>query len=304
MTVESPQVSVLMPAYNAAGTIGRAITSIVSQTFDDFELVVMDDGSIDGTARAAQIAAGTDRRVRIQRRAANLGLVATLQEGLELCRGPLIARLDADDAALPQRLARQVAVFEDQAVGLCATAYRRVDTAGNTLRDGHPPTTHAALAAALAGGNRLCHSSVMFRALLVRQVGGYTPSWFPVEDYDLWLRLLDVGVYRGIDEVLVLYTDNPEGVSQSRPTQQLAMAGRRRDDYLRSIDQRLSDPVGSPREAQRLRRQLARVLRQRSIAVDGLDHACYQLAMGSSAPAWRRRLRALTALSLLARGRR
>ncbi len=146
-------------------------------------------------------------------------------------RAPLIARLDADDTAHRERLERQVRSFQDPAVVLCATAYRRVRRDGALIRESHPPAAHAAMAAALLDGNRICHSSVMFRLDAARSVGGYRAEWYPVEDYDLWLRLMEVGRYTGIDEPLVDYLENEAGVSSTNTGLQGARLDERRAQY-------------------------------------------------------------------------
>ena len=122
-----PRVSVLLPVFNDGERIGRAVDSILGQTFTDFELVVIDDGSTDQTD-AELSARAADARLRVIRHEENVGLVASLNHGLSLCRGELIARLDADDWAFPTRLARQVAEFDARPeLVLCGSPYERLD---------------------------------------------------------------------------------------------------------------------------------------------------------------------------------
>ncbi len=218
-----PTVSVLMPVYNGGRQLEPAVRSVLDQTFGDFELIVVDDGSDDGSGEVIARLAATDVRVHVLTHRRNAGLVASLNDGLELSRGELVARLDADDLALPTRLERQVALFQhDEGLVLSATAYRRVDFNGTLGRVGQPPATHAEFVGLMLIGNRLCHSTVMFRRGAVMSLGGYRPDWFPVEDYDLWLRLAKTGRYQAVSSVEVVYLDNPHGISSTRQAEQAA----------------------------------------------------------------------------------
>lgn len=105
-----PKISVIMPAYNAERYIREAIDSILRQTWSDFELIIIDDGSTDSTA--AIIAEYTDNRIRFCPNAQNMGVAATLNRGLELACGAYIARMDADDISLPERFAKQAAYLD------------------------------------------------------------------------------------------------------------------------------------------------------------------------------------------------
>ena len=105
-----PKISVIMPAYNAERYIREAIDSILRQTWSDFELIIIDDGSTDSTA--AIIAGYTDNRIRFCPNAQNMGVAATLNRGLELACGAYVARMDADDISLPERFAKQAAYLD------------------------------------------------------------------------------------------------------------------------------------------------------------------------------------------------
>lgn len=269
-----PTVTVLMPAYNAETTIDRAITSVLSQTFRDFELLVIDDGSTDDTAGRLS-AWESDERVRVVRRAQNGGLVAALNLGVELAQGTYIARLDADDTAQPARLAVQVAAMRSnpRAV-LCAGGYRRIRPDDTCVGVRVPPTRHADLAVSMLAGNRLSHSTAMFTSEAVRRAGGYDPAWFPVEDYDLWLRLIAEGEYCGVPEVLGDYLENPGGISAVRQEAQRDRHRERVDMYRLSVDPRWRDG-GSPRAKARrvalLAQRLLKGIDARGIDASGTD---------------------------------
>jgi glycosyltransferase involved in cell wall biosynthesis len=240
MPVSGPAVSVVMPAFNAASTLQRAIDSVLAQTYSNFELVVVDDGSTDETPTI--LARQVDERIRVIRMRDNVGIVGALNRGLEEARGALIARLDADDEALPERLALQVEAFATHPnLVLCGCAADRVDPQGTRLGRSVPPASHARLAAAMVTGNRLVHSTVMFRRDAARACGGYRPDQLLAEDYGLWLRLMRAGEALGLTAVGARHTDNPAGLSRQHEARQravtlsIAPAGRVPDPGARRV---------------------------------------------------------------------
>ncbi len=210
-----PSVSVLLPFHQAAATLAAAVDSILAQTWTDLELLLLDDGSSDGGANLTADVARADPRVRLHRWP-HRGLVATLNEGLTLARGSLIARMDADDVSHPERLARQVAALEaGPDLGLVACRVRHGGDATtsrgfqsfvdwqNGLTDPEAILLHRFVEAPVA------HPSVMFRRELPERVGGYRDGPFP-EDYELWLRWLEAGVRMAkLPEVLLTWNDRP-----------------------------------------------------------------------------------------------
>lgn len=281
--MRGPAVSVLLPVFNGAAFVAGAIESVLAQSYANFEIVVVDDGSTDETVSIVETYQ-RDRRVRLIRVARNAGLVSALNLGLRSCRADLVARLDADDRASRSRLEHQVPRFEDPAVVLSACGYRRVNEEGQLLREVAGPLTHGALAMAMLGGNRLCHSSVMFRRSVVMEMGGYEATWFPVEDYDLWLRLLAHGKYAGVGSVEVDYLENTSGISARRAEHQLAVHRRRRAEYVASCFDRvaLTGAVTLDVELiEKCRRALSIELAGRGLPLEGLDQAAYRLAFES-----------------------
>lgn len=216
-------VSVVLPARDAATTLRRAIASVQRQTYSDWELVVIDDGSRDATGEVAQAAAEADSRVRVLRQE-RLGIVAALNAGLAAARGEWIARLDADDEMQPERLAAQVEFLEtNPAVGVVSSLVGfggdRVVSAGyamhvdwlNSLRTPDELALNRFIEAPVA------HPSVMFRRELVAQHGGYRDGDFP-EDYELWLRWTDAGVRLGkVPCELLIWHDRPGRLSRTDP---------------------------------------------------------------------------------------
>ena len=279
----TPLVSVVLPVFNGEELVAAAVESALSQSGVEFEVVVVDDGSSDGTAEV--LATFADHpRFRLIQLPHNKGLVHALNAGIEAAQGELIARLDADDVALPGRLAAQAEVFAlDPAVVLTACAYERVLPSGKELRRPIPPLTHGALAMGAWSGNQLCHSAVMFRRRAALELGGYRPEWFLVEDYDLWLRFLDAGVYRGTTFVGTRCLVNPDGVSKQNETRQQTMADQRSDLFVASL-------LGFERPAQSSKRQTIRLLDDarnalhrrltgEGIATEGIDAMAYRWAL-------------------------
>ena len=221
-TSMTPTVSVLMPVYNAARYLAEAVDSILGQTFADFEFLIVDDGSTDRSLTILQRYAARDRRIRLTSRP-NTGYTVALNELLRLARGELVARMDADDVALPERLLRQVDYLRAHPDVVCVgTAVQLVDEGGRYLRDGHPGMDHAEIQErALAGDCPLTHPSVMMRRAAVEAVGGYHAEFQPAEDLDLWLRLGEVGRLTNLPEVLMKYRQHPRSFSERHQRRQL-----------------------------------------------------------------------------------
>lgn len=199
-----PRVTVLLPVYNGERHLGEAIESILGQTFTDFELLVVDDGSTD---RSTEILATVgDARVRVVRNARNLGLTKSLNLGLALARGSLIARQDADDVSEPERLARQVDYLDAHPdVALVGSWYRKIGEDGAVLGDRSLPVEPAQLAWALLFYCPIVHSAAVFRREAIAAMGGYDERFAYAQDYDLWSRLARRHRLANQPELLVRY---------------------------------------------------------------------------------------------------
>lgn len=185
--MSAPAVTVLMPVFNAAKHLRQSLESVLRQRFCDFELLVIDDGSSDSSAEI--LAAYGDPRIRVLRNEKNLGLVATLNRGLEEARGDWIARQDADDISAPGRLAAQMAfVRGNPAVPLVGSDALLIDATGRS-RGRWRTGGHADLVAwDLCFRAPFAHSSALFRRSIVRRIGGYR-DLRACEDLDLWGRI-------------------------------------------------------------------------------------------------------------------
>jgi glycosyltransferase involved in cell wall biosynthesis len=222
--VTTPAVSVLMGVWNGAPRVREAIESVLGQTLGDLELVVVDDGSTDATASI--LGSFGDPRVRVTRQRRG-GLTSALRSALGLARAPLVARLDADDVALPERLERQRDFLERHPeVGLLGTAAREVDGIGREVGVVRPPTEDAALRGTLIRHNPFVHSSVMMRRSVLEQAGGYDPSFPVAQDYDLWMRMSRVTRMANLPEPLVVRRLLPGRISATRDAERLRAEAR------------------------------------------------------------------------------
>jgi len=191
-----------MGVWNGAPQVGEAVQSVLSQTAADLELIVIDDGSSDATP--AILRSFRDPRLRIIRRARG-GLTSALNAGLALARAPLVARLDADDIALPQRLERQLEYLKGHPdVGLLGTAARETDAAGREVAVLRPPTDDALIRRALIRRNPFVHSSIVMRRAAVDLAGGYDEAFLVAQDYDLWMRMSRVTRMANLSNLLVI----------------------------------------------------------------------------------------------------
>lgn len=187
-----PTVSILLPVYNAVQDLPRAMSSLLTQTFTDFEIIAIDDGSSDGSGEMLEQYARSDGRIRVfhQENAGALGKV--LNRAAELAKGKFLARQDADDASAPTRLEEQVHYLQEHPqTGLCGTWTWFVDTELGPLFSLELPDKQALLRKYMdKGKNPFVHGSVMLHAEIFQKVGGYRGSY--AEDFDLWLRMSEI----------------------------------------------------------------------------------------------------------------
>ena len=215
--MDKPEVSVIMAVRDGQQWLRQAIDSVLAQTFSDFELVAIDDGSKDETPQILARYRTADRRVIVLTQGRE-GLVAALNRGLEQARGGLIARQDADDIAMPGRLRSQVQYLRMHPGTVLLGSWAQViDDQGRPKRKQlQPPTDPALLSRTLARTNPFIHSSAIFRADIVRVLGGYRPAFEAAEDYDLWLRLSEKGDIAIAPEVLIQYRQHDGNISKSK----------------------------------------------------------------------------------------
>jgi glycosyltransferase involved in cell wall biosynthesis len=217
---KAPRISVVLPVRDGAAHLGEALDSVLAQTFEDFEVVVVDDGSRDGSAAIAAAAGGADPRVRLVSQEP-LGLVPALERGRTLARGDLVARMDADDVALPRRLELQVAAL-DADPGLAACGGQVELFPRNAVRDGmrrYERWLNGLVGPADAARDvfvecPLPHPTLLARREALAAVGGYREIGWP-EDYDLVLRLWAHGfAFRNVEHVVLRWREHPARLSR------------------------------------------------------------------------------------------
>lgn len=202
----APDTTVLLPVYNGEDFIAEAVESVINQTYSNFELLIIDDGSKDGTFEILQRLAANDSRIRIHQRE-NRGLIATLNEGIALCSSEFVARMDADDFALPQRLAVQHSYMaEHQHVAVCSSGLEEYESGCVRTWQGEGE----AVRARLLFGCCLFHPTIMARRSALQAVGGYDAAMPCAEDYGLWMRLTEAGYSLAVlPQVLLRYRVHP-----------------------------------------------------------------------------------------------
>lgn len=206
--IKVPTVSVIMPVYNGEKFLREAIQSILEQTFKDFELLICDDGSIDKSRALAEQFTRTDVRVRLLG-GQHVGLEETLNRGLREAQGEFIARMDADDIALPDRLAKQVEFLQTHPeVVVVGGQVVVIDEAGNPRHVWDMPQDHRKIDENHILGRNIAiiHPTVMMRRDAVLKAGGYrVVAKNCVEDIDLWLRLAEAGRLANLPDVVLRY---------------------------------------------------------------------------------------------------
>jgi len=214
--MSTPRVSVLMTTYNGATTMGASIDSILAQSFRDFELLIVDDGSTDDTP--AIIERIHDPRLRLLRTGSRGGIVAARNHGFAAAQGHTIAPLDHDDLSDTERLARQVAFLDANPDVVLVATEIRILREGMTAAPHHPRVGDPlALRWLLLIDNPITWSSVMFRADAVRRIGSFLrPEFELADDFDFYHRLLGVGAIARLNEVLTTYRYHTANASLAR----------------------------------------------------------------------------------------
>lgn len=198
-------ISVILPAYNAELYLKEAVDSVLAQTFTDFELILLNDGSTDKTEEI--ILSYNDNRIVYVRNEKNLGLIGTLNKGMALAKGKYIARMDADDICFPERFAKQFDFLEkNKEYVICGTsAYRFYDhiSDGRTF---NVPLSDESIRTRLFFNSGFIHPSVMFRSDIVREYNlGFSDDYKYAEDYFFWMDLLKYGKGFNLKEKLLHY---------------------------------------------------------------------------------------------------
>lgn len=227
-----PAVSVLMPVFNAGAYLSEAITSVLDQTYRDFELIIINDGSTDTTLNILS-AFSTDKRIRVINNDINLGLVATLNKGLSECKGIFIARMDADDICDLRRIERQVRFLnENLEISIVGGAIRFFHNIVQPYTF-HFPTTHDAIHASILFFCPLAHPAIMFRRTLIDNgLIRFDNNYRHAEDYHLWSRLLPQIKTANLPELVLHYRLHNSQVSSNQSNKQYNVSLQVRKEIL------------------------------------------------------------------------
>lgn len=210
-----------MSVHNGGRYLKEAVESVLGQTYRDFEFLIVDDGSTDGSGEYLDSLSDRDPRVRILRQE-NRGLVASLNRLVEESRGGLLARMDADDVCLPDRFQAQVERLErEPALGVLGGQIELISEDGKIQGGWHYPLTARESEEMLTSGCPVAHPAVMMRRELVVALGGYRDFFTHCEDYDLWLRLSERAQISNLGQVVLQYRTHDQSVSSLHKPQQL-----------------------------------------------------------------------------------
>lgn len=204
--MSEPAISVVMACYNASASVEKAITSILSQTFIDFEFIIVDDGSKDDTL--SKISSFQDDRIVILQHHQNLGLSAALNNGIAAAKSMLIARMDADDEALPERLQLQWEYMNNHTYVdiLGSSVLNRSSISTEPKTSTIMPLTHQDIVNRVFKKSMVLHPTIMVRKHVYDELGMYDPTLRWAEDADLWYRIYDKVTWANIEKPLLIYT--------------------------------------------------------------------------------------------------
>lgn len=226
------KISVIMPVYNAENYLKEAIDSILEQTFADFELIIINDGSTDNSDGI--VSGYTDPRIVYLKNEGNKGLVYTLNRGLSLARGEYIARMDSDDIAMPGRFGKQVEYLDNNAtVGICAMGIEQIGELGGVR---YFSERSEEIAVDLLFQCALCHPTVMIRkSMLIEYQLAYDPDYEKAEDYRLWCQAITKLKIVTLREVGLKYRIHKNQVTQKFSSVQMNASNRVREQYLKDL---------------------------------------------------------------------
>ncbi|MDD3012238.1 MAG: glycosyltransferase family 2 protein [Candidatus Gastranaerophilales bacterium] len=207
----NPEITVLMPVYNSEKYLKESIESILNQTFKDFEFLILNDGSTDQSVNI--IESYSDSRIRLIHNEQNLGLISTLNRGIDLSQGKYIARMDSDDISFPERLEKQFKLMEEKKdIGICGTLFQ-VFGKHNYIPN-HPENTEL-IKAYLIFGCYIGHPTIMIRKSILEQHDlKYDDNFKHAEDYELWTRVIKYSKFTNIQEILLHYRSHDSQICQ------------------------------------------------------------------------------------------
>jgi glycosyltransferase involved in cell wall biosynthesis len=224
----TPAVTVLLPVYNGERHLAESLDSVLTQTFTDFEFLIVDDGSTDGSPAMLAAYAARDPRIRVHRQPANAGITATLNAGCRLARAPLIAITNQDDVCLPSRLERQVAYLAQHPnVGLLGAWADLIDEDGRFQRVKQYPAEPAMATWSMVFLSSILHPVATVRRDVLERIGFYPVGYGGgSEDYALGIKISQISQVCSLPEVLVRYRFHAGNFSKKRWDEQESEANR------------------------------------------------------------------------------
>lgn len=231
----APRVSVIMGIKNGERFLRESVESIVAQTFNDFEFIIIDDGSTDRTAEILKEFSQKDSRVKIITNPQNLGLTKSLNIGIRAASGEYIARMDADDIAMPERFEKQVKFLDENSGHTLVGSWAQViDEKGSDVRELKYPTADTELKKTLIKLNPFIHASIMMRRSALDQTGLYDEAWRYGQDYELYFRIAKNFKMANISELLLKHRINRDSVTRKNNREQARLALKARWRAIRS----------------------------------------------------------------------
>ncbi len=205
--IDTPRVSIVMACYNAQDHVARAIDSMLSQTFSDFEYIIIDDGSTDRTLTILDEYQEKDCRIIVLKNEKNLGLSASLNKGIRAARGEYIARMDADDWSYSSRLKRQVALLDTRPeIDILGTNVINVNEKDEEISISTLPECHHDIISRMFKKTLIFHPTILLRRQVYLKYGYYDPTLRWAEDADLWYRIYDQVTFHNIQKPQLRYT--------------------------------------------------------------------------------------------------
>lgn len=215
-----PQISVLMSVYNGETTVAESMESILNQTCTDFEFIIYDDGSTDGSAKIIESYASKDKRIVFHTQE-NIGLTKTLNRGIAIAKGKYIARQDADDVSYPARLEKQLAFMKGKSdILLCGANCDNLYPDGTQSQWGYEDIDK--LNKSVFYKTPFAHSTAFMRTEDTRALNGYNEQMRTAQDAELWMRFAERGKIAMLEEPLLLRRVTPTSISKSKQSQQFA----------------------------------------------------------------------------------
>ncbi len=216
-----PLFSIIIPLYNKEKEIRQTLESVLLQSFHDIEVIVINDGSTDGTADIINAYAALDKRI-VPVHQENIGLVATLNKDINIAKGEPIARIDGDDPWMDDKLLAQVNAFtEDPSLVLVGGGFEIINNDGYYLETVMPPLDDEDIRRTLYLRNAFGHSAVVFKKSAAVEAGLYSSEHGPTEDYDLWIKLSKLGSVANLPRPVYKYRINMSGISQQNSEKQM-----------------------------------------------------------------------------------